>query len=65
MTQQKLQAEIAKLDAKLAQGISSTTTDGTSVSVDLKVVQAERDRLQALLVFQQRRRPRSGTMRIW
>jgi hypothetical protein len=39
--------KIAKIDAALESGVSSTATDGTSVSIDRESLRAERRRLVA------------------
>lgn len=48
-TQAQIQARIDQIDEDLASGVTSTSTDGTTVSVNLESLRAERRRLQRLL----------------
>jgi len=56
---------LAQIEEDLASGISSTTTDGTSVSVDLAALEREANRLRSQIANRSRRRPKTGTLRIW
>lgn len=40
---------IAKINARLASGVTSVTTDGTTTSVDLRTLKDERGRLERTL----------------
>jgi len=62
---QTLQAELTRIRAQIQSGISSTSTDGTSVSVDLAALEREAKRLEAEISTENRRRPKTGTLRIW
>lgn len=63
-TQSELRAEVRRLDEQIRTGINSTSTDGTSVSVDLAALTAERDRLNKQLDHYRKRRPTVAGIRL-
>lgn len=60
-----LETTLRRIEQRIQKGISSTATDGTAISVDLKALEREAGRLRSQISLEQRRRPKSGTMRIW
>jgi hypothetical protein len=62
---QLLEAELTRVQAKIQSGISSTATDGTSVSLDLAALEREANRLRGEISLEARKRPKTGTLRIW
>ena len=62
---QVLEADLARITADIQSGISSTSTDGTTVSVDLAVLEREAKRLRGEISLENRKRPKTGTLRIW
>jgi hypothetical protein len=49
---QAIQSRIDVINARLASGVTSVTTDGTTTQVDLRTLEKERDRLDRQLVSQ-------------
>ncbi len=47
---QKIRDQIDALSARIASGVTSVTTDGTTTSVDLRTLKEERARLERKLV---------------
>ena len=60
-TCKELEAKIKAIDDQLAKGIQTVAVDGTSTTVNLAVLQQERDRLE-MLCSRRRRRPTTGAI---
>ena len=56
---------LAQLERQIQAGVTSTTTDGTTTTVDLKAMQEEANRLRRNIATESRRRPKVGSLRIF
>lgn len=61
-TAKELQTKIKALDAKIESGVTTTSVDGTTVSISIAELRQERDRLISMSDQYRKRRPTSASI---
>jgi len=61
-TAKELQTKIQALDAKIESGVTTTSVDGTTVSISIAELRQERDRLISMSDQYRKRRPTSASI---
>jgi len=61
-TQQDIESKIKAIDLKIESGVTSTSVDGTTVSISIAELRQERDRLNTMLDQYRKRRPTTATI---
>jgi len=61
-TAKEIQTKIKALDAKIESGVTTTSVDGTTVTISIAELRQERDRLVSMSDQYRKRRPTSASI---
>ena len=61
-TSKEIRTKIEALDAKIESGVTTTSVDGTTVTVSISELRQERDRLVSMSDQYRKRRPTSASI---
>jgi len=61
-SEENLKAKITAIDIKIESGVTSTSVDGTTVTISIAELRKERDRLRTMLDQYRKRRPTTATI---